>query len=111
MKITFIYNHSPNETWSTPLSLLNEFKEKSTEEAAKSGKPANVIEKIVAGQVKRFLEEKLLSHSQIIGLNKLEWLKPNDKNELTINESIAQTSKILACNLTIPFYRILRVVK
>jgi len=24
-KITFIYNHSPNETWSTPLSLLKEF--------------------------------------------------------------------------------------
>ena len=31
MKITFIYNHSPNETWSTPLSLLNEFKERGWE--------------------------------------------------------------------------------
>ena len=28
MKITFIYDHKPNETWSTPLSLLNEFKER-----------------------------------------------------------------------------------
>ena len=31
MKITFIYNHSPNENWSTPLSLLNEFKERGWE--------------------------------------------------------------------------------
>jgi hypothetical protein len=31
MKITFIYNHTPNETWSTPLSLLNEFKERGWE--------------------------------------------------------------------------------
>ena len=31
MKITFIYNHSPNEIWSTPLSLLNEFKERGWE--------------------------------------------------------------------------------
>ena len=30
-KITFIYNHKPNETWSTPLSLLNEFKERGWE--------------------------------------------------------------------------------
>jgi spore maturation protein CgeB len=31
MKITFIYDHKPNETWSTPLSLLNEFKERGWE--------------------------------------------------------------------------------
>ncbi len=31
MKITFIYNHTTNETWSTPLSLLNEFKERGWE--------------------------------------------------------------------------------
>ena len=31
MKITFIYNHSPNEIWSTPLSLLNDFKERGWE--------------------------------------------------------------------------------
>ena len=31
MKITFIYNHNPNEIWSTPLSLLNEFKERGWE--------------------------------------------------------------------------------
>jgi hypothetical protein len=31
MKITFIYDHKPNEIWSTPLSLLNEFKERSWE--------------------------------------------------------------------------------
>lgn len=30
-KITFIYDHKPNETWSTPLSLLNEFKERGWE--------------------------------------------------------------------------------
>jgi len=30
-KITFIYNHTPNEIWSTPLSLLNEFKERGWE--------------------------------------------------------------------------------
>jgi hypothetical protein len=28
MKITFIYDYKSNETWSTPLSLLNEFKER-----------------------------------------------------------------------------------
>ena len=31
MKITFIYDCKPNETWSTPLSLLNEFKERGWE--------------------------------------------------------------------------------
>lgn len=31
MKITFIYDHKPNETWSTPLSLVNEFKERGWE--------------------------------------------------------------------------------
>jgi hypothetical protein len=31
MKITFIYDHKPNEIWSTPLSLLNEFKERGWE--------------------------------------------------------------------------------
>jgi hypothetical protein len=31
MKITFIYNHDPNEYWSTPLSLLNEFKKRNWE--------------------------------------------------------------------------------
>ena len=31
MKITFIYDYKPNETWSTPLSLLNEFKERGWE--------------------------------------------------------------------------------
>jgi glycosyltransferase involved in cell wall biosynthesis len=31
MKITFIYDHKPNEMWSTPLSLLNEFKERGWE--------------------------------------------------------------------------------
>jgi hypothetical protein len=31
MKITFIYDHKPNETWSTPLSLLNEFKKRGWE--------------------------------------------------------------------------------
>jgi len=31
MKITFIYDHKPNELWSTPLSLLNEFKERGWE--------------------------------------------------------------------------------
>ena len=30
-KITFIYDYKPNETWSTPLSLLNEFKERGWE--------------------------------------------------------------------------------
>lgn len=30
-KITFIYDHKPNEKWSTPLSLLNEFKERGWE--------------------------------------------------------------------------------
>jgi len=30
-KITFIYDCKPNETWSTPLSLLNEFKERGWE--------------------------------------------------------------------------------
>lgn len=30
-KITFIYNHAPNETWSTPLSLLNEFQKRGWE--------------------------------------------------------------------------------
>ncbi len=30
-KITFIYDHKPNEIWSTPLSLLNEFKERGWE--------------------------------------------------------------------------------
>ncbi len=30
-KITFIYDHKANETWSTPLSLLNEFKERGWE--------------------------------------------------------------------------------
>jgi hypothetical protein len=30
-KITFIYDHKPNEVWSTPLSLLNEFKERGWE--------------------------------------------------------------------------------
>lgn len=91
--------------------MLIDFKAQSTEDAAKSGKPANVVEKIVAGQVKRFLEEKLLGYSEMIGLSKLEWLKPNDKGELTINEALDQTAKVLACKLTIPFYKILRVVK
>ena len=31
MKITFIYDYKQNETWSTPLSLLNEFKERGWE--------------------------------------------------------------------------------
>jgi hypothetical protein len=31
MKITFIYDYKPNEKWSTPLSLLNEFKERGWE--------------------------------------------------------------------------------
>ena len=31
MKITFIYDYKPNEAWSTPLSLLNEFKERGWE--------------------------------------------------------------------------------
>ncbi len=31
MKVTFIYDHKPNEIWSTPLSLLNEFKERGWE--------------------------------------------------------------------------------
>jgi hypothetical protein len=31
MKITFIYDYKSNETWSTPLSLLNEFKERGWE--------------------------------------------------------------------------------
>lgn len=31
MKITFIYDYKENETWSTPLSLLNEFKERGWE--------------------------------------------------------------------------------
>jgi hypothetical protein len=31
MKITFIYDYKPNELWSTPLSLLNEFKERGWE--------------------------------------------------------------------------------
>jgi len=31
MKITFIYDHKPNETWSTPMALLNEFKERGWE--------------------------------------------------------------------------------
>jgi hypothetical protein len=31
MKITFIYDYKENEIWSTPLSLLNEFKEKGWE--------------------------------------------------------------------------------
>jgi glycosyltransferase involved in cell wall biosynthesis len=31
MKITFIYDYKPNEMWSTPLSLLNEFKERGWE--------------------------------------------------------------------------------
>jgi hypothetical protein len=30
-KITFVYNHAPNETWSTPLSLLNEFQKRGWE--------------------------------------------------------------------------------
>ena len=30
-KITFIYDYKPNEIWSTPLSLLNEFKERGWE--------------------------------------------------------------------------------
>lgn len=90
---------------------LSDFKAKAHEDAAKSGKPANVIEKIVAGQIKRFLEEKLLGHSPVIGAAKLEWLKPNDKGELTINEALEQTAQDLGCRLTIPFYKIFRVVK
>jgi glycosyltransferase involved in cell wall biosynthesis len=31
MKITFIYDHKPNEKWSTPMALLNEFKERGWE--------------------------------------------------------------------------------
>ena len=31
MKITFIYDYKPNETWSTPMALLNEFKERGWE--------------------------------------------------------------------------------
>ena len=31
MKITFIYDYKPNEEWSTPLSLLNEFNERGWE--------------------------------------------------------------------------------
>ena len=38
MKITFIYNHTPNEIWSTPLSLLNEFKERESEFLKRGGK-------------------------------------------------------------------------
>ncbi len=41
-KITFIYDHKPNETWSTPLSLLNEFKERGWEtEIVSIPKPVN----------------------------------------------------------------------
>ena len=73
--------------------ILDDFKEQRAEEARQSGKPNKAIEKIVEGQVDKFLRENLIAHITMISTKDLTWLKLNDNGEVTIEEAIKQTEE------------------
>lgn len=110
--MSMIGNESANVLFKEELNQenVNAFKEKSCEELKASGKPENVIGKIVEGQMKKFFEANTLICSPLINPGKLEWLKNKDQ-EISIEDAIKKASEVLKTNIEISYYRIFRVIK
>jgi elongation factor Ts len=93
---------------------IENFRNKSIAELSSSGKPDNVIEKIVDGQMKKFFEASTLILSPVINPGKLEWLykSPSEKREeISIEKAIEKASEILKTKISIPYYRIFRIIQ
>jgi elongation factor Ts len=64
-----------------------------TEQAQSSGKPANVIEKMIEGRIRKFYEEVVLLEQSFV-------INPDKK----VSEAIADLGKELGCNLKLTGY-------
>jgi elongation factor Ts len=87
--------------------MLEDFKNKKIEEAKNAGKPDAAIEKIVGGQVTKFLKENLIIYLPLISTTSLPWLKSDDNGEVLVQDAITQTEKALKCNISVSFYKVL----
>ena len=93
-----------------PQDKVAAFRDAAMDEVRASGKPENIISKIVDGQMKKFFESNVLWYSDVINPGKLDWLKTDGSGSITIGEAIGQTEKAFGLKLSVPFYKILRIV-
>lgn len=112
ISMSMIGNESANVLFKEELkqSDIENFKNKSISDLESSGKPMNVIEKIVEGQMKKFFEANVLISSPLINPGKLEWLKTPSSEEISIEKAIEKASEILKIEISIPYYRIFRIL-
>lgn len=82
--------------------VVEEFKNKKTAEAQRSGKPEAAIKKIVDGQLTAFYQEKVALYWNLLDTTYCTWLKDAD---LSIKEAIHQTEQYLNVSISIPFYK------
>lgn len=110
--MSMIGNESANVLHKEELNQedIEAFKNKSVGELQACGKPMNVIEKIVEGQMKKFFEASTLISSPLINPGKLEWLKVPSSEEISIEGAIQKVSEILKTKISIPYYRIFRII-
>lgn len=110
ISMSIIGNESANVLFEEEINqtIVEEFKLKIMNDPKNSSKPANILENIVKGQMKKFFEENALIHSQLINPGKLEWLKVD--SDISIKDSIESASRILGTNITIEYYRIFRSI-
>jgi elongation factor Ts len=87
--------------------LIEEFKATKAEEAKKLGKPEAALDKIVSGQLNKFYAENLIVHLPLISITNTPWLKANDNGEITVEEAMKQTEKLLDCKISVSFYKVL----
>jgi len=87
--------------------MIEEFKNAKTEEAKKLGKPEAAIEKIVSGQLNKFYAENLIVHLPLISTANTPWLKVGDDGDVTVEDAIKQTEKLLNCKISVSFYKVL----
>jgi len=108
ISMSLIANESASVLFKEELNKddVENFKNKTIQELKESGKPENVINKIIDGQMKKFFESNTLICSPLMSPSKLEWLQCSD--EISIEEAILKASKILGVDISISFYRVLR---
>lgn len=111
--LAMIHNERANVLHKEELNQeeIESFKNKCINELQVSGKPMSAIEKIVDSQMKIFFEANtLISSPLMIAPEKYDWLEVPSYEEISIESAMQKVAQILNTNITIPYYRIFRVI-